>query len=111
MNNKPLIRLTLVTVLVTQATCAIAQAITEPRVTVKATIIDTMGNPIEGATVEAGFSGFTKDRIKPPIQLSARGKITFAYYFNPDVNDRNLEFDPGQNLLKIPDSDVPVRLP
>ena len=52
----------------------------------------------------------TKDRIKPPIQLSARGKISFSYYFNPDVNDRNLEFDPGQNLLEV-DWDGRVQLP
>ncbi|MGC6454936.1 MAG: hypothetical protein ACON46_00235 [Coraliomargaritaceae bacterium] len=50
-------------------------------------------------------------KINEEIQFDPRGKISFTYYFNPDVNDRNLEFDPEENLLEIPDSDVPVRLP
>ncbi|MGC6454983.1 MAG: carboxypeptidase-like regulatory domain-containing protein [Coraliomargaritaceae bacterium] len=45
------------------------------------------------------------------LRFDPRGKISFTYYFNPDVNHRNLEFDPEKNLLEIPDSDVPVRLP
>jgi len=28
------------------------------------------------------------------------GKLRLTYYLNPDVNDRNLEFDPSQNLFK-----------
>jgi len=28
------------------------------------------------------------------------GKLRLTYYLNPDVNDRNLEFDPTQNLFK-----------
>jgi hypothetical protein len=52
----------------------------------------------------------TKDRIKPPIQFNPKGKITFAYYFNPDANDRNLEFATEQNLLDV-DWDGRVQLP
>ncbi len=29
------------------------------------------------------------------------GKVRFQYHFNPTANDRNLEFDPSRNLLKV----------
>ncbi len=32
--------------------------------------------------------------------LPTFGSVEFTYYFNPSPNDRNLEFDPKQNLLK-----------
>lgn len=36
------------------------------------------------------------DEGKPKLY----GTISFTYYFNPNVNDRNLEFDPERNLFK-----------
>lgn len=45
------------------------------------------------------------------LRFDPRGKISFTYYFNPDVNNRNLEFDPGKNLLKNLDSSEEVKLP
>lgn len=39
------------------------------------------------------------------------GRIKFTYYFNPTPNDRNLEFDPTQNLFKNLDSTEKVRQP
>ncbi|HQF39353.1 MAG TPA: carboxypeptidase-like regulatory domain-containing protein [Opitutaceae bacterium] len=30
---------------------------------------------------------------------AARGHLVFSYYFNPEPNDRNLEFDPKKNLF------------
>lgn len=36
------------------------------------------------------------DEGKPKLH----GSISFTYYFNPNVNDRNLEFDPQRNLFK-----------
>lgn len=61
--------------------------------------IDTSGNKIlanyakiiGGINVWVGtWEGFVD---KPPA-------ISFTYYFNPNVNDRNLEFDPERNLFK-----------
>lgn len=61
--------------------------------------IDANGNIISanyakiigGINVWVGtWEGFVD---KPPA-------ISFTYYFNPNVNDRNLEFDPEQNLFK-----------
>lgn len=40
-----------------------------------------------------GYIGFDVTRAK-------RGKMHFTYYLNPTPNDRNLEFDPKQNLFK-----------
>jgi hypothetical protein len=40
-------------------------------------------------------------RKKHPDEL---GVVTFIYYFNPTPNDRNLEFNPKQNLFKGLDS-------
>lgn len=40
--------------------------------------------------------------IEPLLGVMAPEKfgITFIYFFNPNINDRNLEFDPDQNLFK-----------
>ena len=38
-------------------------------------------------------------KINDEIRFDPRGTIYFNYYFNPEVNDRNLEFDPKQNLF------------
>lgn len=45
------------------------------------------------------------------LRFDPRGKISFTYYFNPDVNNRNLEFDPSKNLLKNLDPSEEVKLP
>lgn len=37
-------------------------------------------------------------KIDGEIKIDAKGEMTFLYYYNPRPNDRNLEFDPGQNL-------------
>lgn len=39
-------------------------------------------------------------KIQSPIEFGIKGQIKFTYYLNPTPNDRNLEFDPKQNLLK-----------
>ena len=38
-------------------------------------------------------------KIMGDIRLAAQGSLHFTYYFNPTANDRNLEFDPTQNLF------------
>lgn len=43
--------------------------------------------------IKANFS-----KIYGGIEVDARGRITFTYYFNPTPNERNLEFDPNANL-------------
>jgi hypothetical protein len=38
-------------------------------------------------------------KVMGDFYLGATGVVLFAYYFNPTPNDRNLEFDPKQNLF------------
>lgn len=38
-------------------------------------------------------------KIYEDFKVTVDGKIEFNYYFNPVSNDRNLEFDPRQNLF------------
>jgi hypothetical protein len=41
-------------------------------------------------------------KIYGPIEygrMGAQHRLLFSYYFNPAANDRNLEFDPSQNLF------------
>ncbi|MEM1223287.1 MAG: carboxypeptidase-like regulatory domain-containing protein [Verrucomicrobiota bacterium] len=45
------------------------------------------------------------------LRFDPRGEVSFSYYFNPNVNDRNLEFDPKKNLLQNLDRDEQVKLP
>ena len=47
-----------------------------------------------GEMVAANYAKFTKG-----IELDPRGRIEFTYLFNPKLNDRNLEFNTGQNLF------------
>ena len=47
-----------------------------------------------GEMVAANYAKFTKG-----IQFDPRGRIEFTYLFNPKLNDRNLEFNTGQNLF------------
>ncbi|MCC5846381.1 MAG: carboxypeptidase regulatory-like domain-containing protein [Verrucomicrobia bacterium] len=37
--------------------------------------------------------------MKDPQDLISYATVRFTYYFNPTPNDRNLEFDPSQNLF------------
>lgn len=39
-------------------------------------------------------------KINEEVAFDPRGRVKFSYCFNPEVNDRNLEFDPTQNLLQ-----------
>lgn len=48
----------------------------------------------DGIIVSANYA-----KIYGEIQLDPRGTVSFCYYFNPVANDRNLEFDPTQNLF------------
>jgi hypothetical protein len=52
-------------------------------------VLDRQGN-IESANYA---------KIYGDIAFDPRGVVSFSYYFNPVVNDRNLEFDPKQNLF------------
>jgi hypothetical protein len=45
------------------------------------------------------------------VQTATPPGIGFTYYFNPTSNDRNLEFDPDQNLLKGLSRDEIVKNP
>lgn len=48
-----------------------------------------------GQILEANYA-----KINEEIQFDPRGKVTLSYCFNPEVNDRNLEFNTDKNLLK-----------
>lgn len=50
-------------------------------------------------------------KIHEEVDFDPRGKVTLSYCFNPDVNDRNLEFDTDKNLLSINHISERVRLP
>jgi hypothetical protein len=50
-------------------------------------------------------------KIYGDFQFDERGRITFTYYLNPTPNDRNVEFDPKQNLFKNLSSLEEVRVP
>ena len=66
------------------------------------TVLDEKGN-----IVSARYG-----KIYGPIEFGV-GKehhVRFSYYLNPTDNDRNLEFDPGHNLLVNPGR-TPVRIP
>lgn len=49
----------------------------------------------KGEVRSANYVKFTSD-----IQFDPRGRVQFTYFFNPIVNDRNLEFNPHNNLFK-----------
>jgi len=38
-------------------------------------------------------------KLQGGIQIYHTGVLVFTYYFNPEANDRNLEFDPAKNLF------------
>lgn len=51
----------------------------------------------EGKMISANYG-----KVYGPIEygrMAEQHRLTFTYYFNPTVNDRNLEFDPSQNLF------------
>ena len=50
-------------------------------------------------------------KINEEIDFDPRGIISFSYYFNPQINDRNLEFDTDKNLLKDLETTEQVKLP
>ncbi|MGD9874056.1 MAG: hypothetical protein AB7T27_07265 [Kiritimatiellia bacterium] len=59
----------------------------------------------EGVITSARYS-----KIYGPIEYAAgkqKNRLRFIYYFNPTPNDRNLEFDPQQNLFgKLPSGEA-----
>ena len=52
----------------------------------------------EGKIISANYG-----KVQGPITINRQGVIGFTHYFNGRTNDRNLEFDPTQNLLKRDD--------
>jgi hypothetical protein len=48
-----------------------------------------------GEIVEAYYG-----KMQNSIDIYPPTSIRFTYYLNPKPNDRNIEFDPGRNLLK-----------
>lgn len=59
-----------------------------------------------GQILEANYA-----KIHEEIDFDPRGKVTLSYCFNPEVNDRNLEFNPDKNLLGNLDFSEQVKLP
>lgn len=64
----------------------------------------------EGNLLSANYGKFSSDiqfdpresgwHVADKNKPKTYGTISFTYYFNPRVNDRNLEFDPAQNLFE-----------
>jgi hypothetical protein len=51
---------------------------------------------------EGKIIGANYGKVYGPIEygrMAEQHRLTFTYYFNPSANDRNLEFDPSQNLF------------
>ncbi len=57
------------------------------------------------------IAGALYGKIHGEIEFERTGEIRFTYYLNPTPNDRNLEFDPKQNLCKNLSSLEEVRDP
>lgn len=55
--------------------------------------IRTRVTEVDDKIIKANYAKIGKD-----IKVNARGGIAFTYYFNPVVNDRNLEYLPKSNL-------------
>ncbi len=56
--------------------------------------------------IQANYAKFNEE-----LNFDPRGTVTFSYYFNPEINNRNLEFDTSKNLLKNLSSKQRVKLP
>jgi hypothetical protein len=57
-----------------------------------------------GRIVSANYGKIYGPNLQNPIEYGHMGdadRLMFTYYFNPTANDRNLEFDPGKNLLDV----------
>ncbi len=39
-------------------------------------------------------------KIHGDFRFDYQRRLSFTYYLNPESNDRNVEFDPSENLLK-----------
>lgn len=68
----------------------------------------------EGEIVSANYAKIMTSDAQfkgSDIHFDPRGKISFTYYFNPTVHDRNLEFDPKKNLFTDLEDNEKVRLP
>lgn len=55
--------------------------------------IRTRVTEVDGKIIKANYAKLGKD-----IKVNARGEVAFTYYFNPTVNDRNLEYRRKSNL-------------
>ena len=53
----------------------------------------------EGEVIRSRFGKITSFRYGEADMDGKRGYISFTYYFNPNENDRNLEYDGKTNLL------------
>ena len=49
----------------------------------------------------SAYYGKCTDKIDFDVRETKTGFLRFQYYFNPTPNDRNMEFDPKHNLLKV----------
>jgi hypothetical protein len=54
----------------------------------------------EDGKIKEALYGKLVGPIECGLYGTKTGKLRLTYYLNPDVNDRNLEFDPTQNLFK-----------
>jgi len=63
----------------------------------------------EGEIIKANYAKFKCESLYGV--LSDSPGIRFTYYFNPEVNDRNLEFDPKRNLFTSLKNEELVFLP
>jgi hypothetical protein len=54
----------------------------------------------ENGRIQEANYGKLVGPIECGLHDTKTGKLRLTYYLNPDVNDRNLEFDPLQNLFK-----------
>lgn len=66
-------------------------------------------NEIERCNYGKIIDGFGVSRGAAKIDMAPI--ITFTYYFNPQINDRNLEFDPSHNLFENLPRDEQVLAP
>tara|TARA_B100001093_G_C26841567_1_gene1020807 strand:+ start:1967 stop:2902 length:936 start_codon:yes stop_codon:yes gene_type:complete len=63
----------------------------------------------DGEVIEANYARFKCESLYGA--LSEASGIRFTYYFNPEINDTNLEFDPTKNLFTNLKSDEKVYNP
>jgi hypothetical protein len=55
---------------------------------------------MKNGQIISGRYGKIQSDIGFDAMNSKTAYILFTYYFNPEINDRNMEFDPKQNLFQ-----------